>query len=153
MSRIRVAQTLIAVHTAPFNNHTAFTNWKRELGHQNPLSHIPTIKGKTVSTLRARWKRMGIGKCRGCERVAARSVRAYLLRASGSLVVGYRARNARRPAVGRGRAVATARQPRLHSHPFRWGWCNLCKRDCSARPFASCLTFPPYCSSLLYFQT
>lgn len=121
--------------TPPFNNHEAFTRWKRELGHENPLSHIPAIKGKLLSV--GKWDRAR--KYGKCEWETNKIVRAtYLLSWPGSLVTRYRSRNVARRLAGRERtlgsvgsttrtAIASARrgwciydvQARLHRPPIR----------------------------------
>lgn len=119
----------------PFNNHEAFTHWKRELGHENPLSHIPAIKGKLLSI--GKWD--GARKDCRCEWEMNKIVRTtYLLSWPGSLVTRYRSRNVARRLAGRERtlgsvgsttrtAIASARrgwciydvQARLHRPPIR----------------------------------
>lgn len=123
------------------NNHETLTSWKRESGHRNPVSHIPAIKGKTVYNF---WRGTQIRERRWCERAKVRSVRAHLFSGAGSLVVDYRARNV---ATRRSRLAGELYLRLIYADCIRIarrrGWCILCKRDCSARPFASCLTFPP----------
>lgn len=127
----------------PFNNHEAFTHWKRELGHENPLSHIPAIKGKLLNG--RKWDRAR--KYGECEWEMNKIVRAtYLLSWPGSLVTRYRSRNVARRLAGReGTLGSVGSTTRTAIASDRRGWCIY---DVQARLHRPPIRFVPHFPAL-----